>query len=530
MLISLQIDSAGIKMNKFKTMHLLNSHIIKIHLLVIAGCFMASQAYTQLDIPDAPVFKSASVVPGSDPAEVNLTWLPSDSLDVDSYIIYKVNTGITQAYDTVWGRLTTSYTDDVTMASDEPVTYRLAARDSLENLSKLTDPHSTMHVVPDYEICDLEIQLEWTDYIGWNNIDHYDVYRNTTGGSFDRIKTVNGNTSEYVDKTLQAFVNYCYYIEAVRSDGTAAKSNEVCVYTSSYVPPAWINADYASVEGDSIELRFTVDTSGEVNSYKILRATDSADVFTAIQTIENDNQSKIYYIDTDVEPSKNKYYYKLRSIDPCENVSKESNISSNLMVTVESDRMLDHHIAWDEYETYRGGVLEYKVYRHFGYDAPVSVASMDADVFTHSNNISDYVKKKHKLNKTVPHQYCYYVAAVEDSSENPLNIQGVSKSNEVCVSHRPLFFIPNTFYPNSYEEINRCFKPMVSFAREDGYKFVVYDRWGIEIFSTKEPYEAWDGSTENRKAPPGKYVYYVRFLDHEGKEFVRSGVFLLYNE
>ncbi|MGC9331554.1 MAG: gliding motility-associated C-terminal domain-containing protein [Bacteroidales bacterium] len=499
-------------------------------MLMFGVCIMTFHANAQLDIPDAPEFESASVIPGTQPAEVELTWLPSDSIDVDSYIIYKVNTGITQAYDTVYGRLTTSYTDVYAFADDEPVTYRLAARDTLQNLSKLTESHTTVYVSTNYEICELEISLDWSEYVGWNNVDHYDIYRNTSGGSYQVIKTVNGNTSQYVDENLQPFGNYCYYIQAERSDGTIARSNKRCVSTNSYIAPAWINADYASVEGDSIELRFTVDTSGEISRYKIYRATDSAYAFTEIASMAYDYQPKIFYVDTDVKPSEHKYYYKLKSIDPCENVSKESNLSSNLMVNVESDQMLNHYIAWDEYEAYRGGVLEYQVYRHYGYDAPVPVTTTDPNVFSYSQNISNYVKKKHQRHETVPYQYCYYVSAVEDPASNPLGIQGVSKSNEVCVSHQPLFFIPNTFYPNSYEEINKLFKPVVSFARETGYEFLVFDRWGNEIFRTTDMHKAWDGTTKNRKAPPGDYVYYVRYLDNEGNDFTRTGIFLLYNK
>ncbi|MFO7790266.1 MAG: gliding motility-associated C-terminal domain-containing protein [Bacteroidales bacterium] len=505
-------------------------HIIKPVLVIIFGFCMAIHGHAQPNIPDAPVFESASVVPGTDPAQVVLSWLSSDSVDVDSYIIYEVEDGITQASDTVVGRLTTSFTDSSTIAADEPVTYRLAASDSLENLSKLTDPHSTMHVVTDYEICDLEITVDWTEYVGWDDVDHYDVYRKTEGGSYNSIKTVSGNKTEYVDDNLDPFVNYCYYIEAVRSDDITAKSNQQCVFTSSYVSPAWLNADYASVENENIELRFTVDTSGEVDSYDILRARDSAYAFSEIHSQQNNNEPRISYTDTDVEPSTHKYYYKLQSIDPCGNVSEESNISSNLMLDIESDKMLNHHLAWDDYETYRGGVQEYRIFRHFGYEAPKRIAINDIDENEFSNNISDYVKKKHDKDEIVPHIFCYYVEAVEEPHVNPAGVQGVSRSNEVCVTHRPRSYVPNTFYPNSYEETNTLFKPVVTFAKEAGYEFIVFDRWGNEIFRTEDPQEAWDGSTTDRMAPPGKYVFYLRYLDHQDKEYVKSGAFLLYNE
>ncbi len=451
-------------------------------------------------------------------------------MDVEGYVIYLVENGITSSYDTVWGRLTNTYTNMTSVAGGEPETYRMAAIDTLENLSRLTDPHTTMYAFPYYEICELEVRLDWTEYEGWDNIDHYDVYRKLAGNGYAKISTVNGSNSEYVDGDLQAFSQYCYYVEAFRGDGISAKSNETCVYTSSHEPPTYINADYASVENGNIELRFSVDSAGETDRYKILRSVDSANDFSVIKTIPNSDQLIVTHTDANVSPATHKYFYKIQAEDPCGNVSAESNHASNIILKISADKMLNHDLSWDEYKTWQGGVNHYKVFRHFGDDAPMLIREKDPDERSLTNNISDYVKNKHERGEVVPSGYCYYVTGVEDQYSNPLGIQGLSKSNEVCVSHRPRIFAPNSFYPNSYETQNRYFKPVVTFVRSTGYEFKVFDRWGMEIFSSNDPTEAWDGTIDERKAAPGTYVYHVVFTDFEGEEFMKSGRFLLYNE
>jgi len=98
--------------------------------LVILVLIVTAQVVAQTDIPDPPEFVSASITPESDPTKVVLTWNPSDSLDVEGYIVYQVIGGITETIDTVFGRLSTTY--DYTMASaiSKPEKFRLAAFDT----------------------------------------------------------------------------------------------------------------------------------------------------------------------------------------------------------------------------------------------------------------------------------------------------------------------------------------------------------------------------------------------------------------
>lgn len=504
---------------------------MKHKLLFILIILSSLTAHAQVDVPDSPGFESASVIPGASPAQVELKWAPSDSLDVAGYYIFKVNNeGITNYLDTVYGRMTTTYINNASFANGQTETYRLAAFDTLDNISLLTEPHITMYAFPYYDKCALEVNLDWNAYDGWETVKAYNIYRRKSGESYAFLNSITGDETNYIDDALEPNQQYCYYVEAVRADGVKATSNETCVFTSSHTPPAFINADYASVENNQIELAFSVDTAGETIKYKVQRALDTPADFSTIKTITDTESIKLFYTDPNVEPERTKYYYRLVSIDPCENISAVSNLASNIILTGFTDDQLNHYLEWDRYETWNGEIQSYQIVSLYGDDAESGLITLDNERYNYSVNISNYVKGKHSRMEVVPYTYCYFVLAKEDVATNPYGVQGFSKSNEICVSHKPRVYLPNAFFPNSYNLENRIFRPSVSFAMTSNYEFSVYDRWGMEIFKTNDQTEGWNGSTGNSKAAPGRYVYFVSYTDFNGETFQKSGIFLLYNQ
>jgi gliding motility-associated-like protein len=67
-----------------------------------------------------------------------------------------------------------------------------------------------------------------------------------------------------------------------------------------------------------------------------------------------------------------------------------------------------------------------------------------------------------------------------------------------------VFHIPNSFTPND-DQINDTFKPIFNIAPLD-YKFTIYNRWGDEIFVTKDYNEGWNGLYQNNLVSRGVYV------------------------
>ncbi len=68
-------------------------------------------------------------------------------------------------------------------------------------------------------------------------------------------------------------------------------------------------------------------------------------------------------------------------------------------------------------------------------------------------------------------------------------------------------FVPNAFSPDG-DGINEVFMPFVSGLKQEGYEFLIFDRWGQGIFSTSRMGEGWDGNFgDGSPTPIGVYVW-----------------------
>lgn len=68
-------------------------------------------------------------------------------------------------------------------------------------------------------------------------------------------------------------------------------------------------------------------------------------------------------------------------------------------------------------------------------------------------------------------------------------------------------FVPNAFSPDG-DGINEMFLPFVSGLKEEGYEFLIFDRWGQAVFSTSRMGEGWDGNFgDGSPTPIGVYVW-----------------------
>lgn len=137
------------------------------YIIFIGLFFFCLSGFAQVNIPDAPGFVSASVIPESNPVEVMLTWTSSDSTDVAGYIIYEVVNSITETIDTVWDRLTNKFVYSGSQSSTNPEVFRMAAFDNMFYKSQITSPHTTMFLSYEYDKCKNEVGLNWSAYLGW---------------------------------------------------------------------------------------------------------------------------------------------------------------------------------------------------------------------------------------------------------------------------------------------------------------------------------------------------------------------------
>ncbi len=82
----------------------------------------------------------------------------------------------------------------------------------------------------------------------------------------------------------------------------------------------------------------------------------------------------------------------------------------------------------------------------------------------------------------------------------------------VFVAPQTTLYIPNAFTPDG-DDINPVFKPVVYDV--DDYEFIVYNRWGKEVYRTGKTSEGWDGTHNGKESPVGVYVWLVRFRNDQ---------------
>ena len=85
----------------------------------------------------------------------------------------------------------------------------------------------------------------------------------------------------------------------------------------------------------------------------------------------------------------------------------------------------------------------------------------------------------------------------------------------------PYIFVPKAFTPNG-DGNNDFFRVRGSDITE--LYFIVYDRWGEEVYRTEDPeHLGWDGSFKGRAVTPDAYGWYLRVRCGNGDIFENKG-------
>ncbi len=84
----------------------------------------------------------------------------------------------------------------------------------------------------------------------------------------------------------------------------------------------------------------------------------------------------------------------------------------------------------------------------------------------------------------------------------------------------PYIFIPRAFSPNNDG------KNDIIYVRGDyltEVEFVIFNRWGEQVFSTKDKTVGWDGKHRGEPVCPDVYGYYVKGVCQKGEQFFKKG-------
>ncbi len=246
--------------------------------------------------------------------------------------------------------------------------------------------------------------------------------------------------------------------------------------------------------------------------YKIYRgATSSPGTFTFIDSTTNQN-----YIDSNLVNEVN-YCYRVLSIGEYSDTSLPSPLRNfsevkcdspvdlippcqpNFDVTTSCDD-LQNVISWTNPNTYCcNDAVQYTIYFAPSVNDPLQI------IYTSTNlSITTYIHN-YLFEGMIPSiAGCYAVTAV-DSAVNP-NESPIL--NKICIDNCPSYELPNVFTPNGDGQ-NDLFTPLPNYRFVKDVDIKIYDRWGLEMFETKNPDVLWDGKNQETKkmCTDGTYFY-----------------------
>lgn len=109
---------------------------------------------------------------------------------------------------------------------------------------------------------------------------------------------------------------------------------------------------------------------------------------------------------------------------------------------------------------------------------------------------------------TFPDVGCYTVTQVVGTD------QGCSDTASalVCVEDEFALYAPNAFTPDG-DGINDAWLPVTTVHFPPEFELHVFDRWGAEIFASRDHDRAWDGRIGGGEAPIGAYAWRLRLRD-----------------
>ena len=467
--------------------------------------------------PNPPSIDSVSV--NYTDNSVYIGWTLSASADTRAYIIYQIINGVPSLVDTVFDQTATSYLFQGGNPDAGPLSFIVTALDECDLESSDPPDHSTIHL--DYELfsCENRVTLSWNPYDSWaGGVNQYDVYVSENGAVYEAAGTSPNNFINL--SNLEQSAAYCFIVRGISSQGNASStSNEICFFADVQDLPEFAYLRKATVLSDgSAFSTCVIDTASDAAFYKVLRSPFPGNTFDTLVTAAIPlATNEVSYTDVQALTGSQSYTYVYVLVDKCNNESKISNNGRTILLQGIADDGFVNRIRWNTYGNWDAGVNQYRLYRSMNGGATFAYLATTASDTTFVDRVFDEVDTSLV--------FCYIVEAIENTG-NQYGFQDTSWSNKLCVTQKPTVYIPNTFIPRS--NTNNTFKAVGLYENlATNHEFIIFNRWGEEIFYTKDTHESWDGKYMSAYVPGGIYVYRIRFNYPDGSSFDHKGAVLV---
>jgi gliding motility-associated-like protein len=361
------------------------------------------------------------------------------------------------------------------------------------------------------DTCNNKIIVTWNSYTSSpKEVTDYSILMSVDGVNFTEAAKVNPDETSFILDDFETDAEYCFVIRANLEGGAFSTSNKTCIITKMQRPPLWINADYATVsEENNVSLSFTIDPLSEITHYRLERRSGNSATFQEIAQLLSINGSVLY---TDNEADINRInYYRLSALNNCNIPVTLSNVSSNMVLSLEksSNEMI---LTWNSYKEWLGTVLSYRLFINTG-------RGFEEKVVLQSEDTVFVLSYEEVMYDVTGNELCFYIIASETS--NPNGINGQSVSSAVCTNPTEIITVPNVFTPN-HDLVNDFFKPVLSFTPLE-YHLVITDRRGSILFETRDFSEEWDGTQNGNPYPQGVCLWFLKVVTPSGISISKTG-------
>jgi len=472
--------------------------------------------WVQAQLPDIPDLIRVTVDHSDN--GVLIQWNPSTDTDIRFYQLYKMDANGDFVFLFAFMSSTLEYKH---MTSGlQNLAYAVTALDSVGNESIFSDNvHRAVATSLTFDLCTESNIIQWTAYEGWEgDISGYRVLGGISGNPLQELTFVPASTSSYNHTGVQSNTDYIYYIETVNINGSSSLSPLDTVSVSYPDAPSYLTLDHVSVLDEaSVEIQYSADITGEVNSFRLLRRGNPNSPFTVLDTRYNVSES-IQVVQDQFLTGSYTYQYLVESVyqpDGCGTslvISQSNQGNSILLVNEIYDQILT--LNWTPYETYEPGLAGYIIQRMNESGDFVDIASVGPLTTQWQESIQNL------LNGYQVGEIQYRVIALSNPHNGGIEEQSISNITAAVVETH--MQVPSAFTPGS-NDINSEFKPLMDFAPRD-YVMIVVDRGGRKMFETTDPNEGWNGRFQGGSfVNEAVYVYYIEYTDYTGLFMTYTG-------
>jgi gliding motility-associated-like protein len=421
---------------------------------------------------------------------------------------------------------TTSFIDDEVSACSEMRFYKVFASNSVGDSWSENELRTIYLEEPVMDMCANSIFLQWTGYVNMvSELLGYQIFVSENDGDFYLLATVDANQTNFAHDDPSPGISYSYKIRAINEDGSRnSTSCSQSIVSQTYQKPSFAYLRFATVENNSyVRLEWITDNA-PVSKFEVLRSEDGIN-YTMINQIEDlvTYSPAGFFDDNTADFNTRSFYYRINVFDSCGiTLFNTGNLTRTIHLAGAPGFGYVNNLTWNEYSGWALGIKTYKVWRQIESDP--SSLSMIAELPAGTTSYQDDVSAL----GNVDGGFVYNIEAIENDGDNGFeDIIDNSLSNKVTISQESSVLLPNAFMPGSMPPDDE-FCPFVSFIEQEGYEMAIFNKWGQQIFISRQISAGWDGKYNGEYVPAGAYVYVIKFRNAAGRfEELRGTVTVL---